>query len=85
MTDTFPSPRDPSRVYEIQPPMVKTESVLPQGHCNRLVITSEGAHVWSPQELGVDALRLQPKLNTRTTRQIVDAANFRWALEEANG
>ena len=84
MDDIFRSPRDPSHEYVLS--LAPRAELADQPHFdNRLVIAGDGVRTWSPQELVADALRRKPRMDERTTRQIIAAANFRWALEAVDG
>lgn len=84
MDDIFRSPRGPSHEHVLSP-APRTELADQPHFDNRLVITGDGARTWSPQELAADALRRKPRMDERTTRQIIAAANVRWALEAVDG
>ncbi len=79
MHDILRVPYDPAHVYEIN--RVSDAPVLaPDGIDNVDIITPDGAQWFTSTDVNADALRLRPRLE-RTTKQIIDAANTRWALD----
>lgn len=81
MGDMIRSPRDPSHVFDIRRADATATLLAPDTVDNVVVITEDGSDILRPIDVNADALRRRPHL-VSTTRQIIHAANVRWAMDE---
>lgn len=76
--DVFPSPNKPRQEYTVRDDATPRD-ILDEGFDNTVVITSEGADLYTAQQIGLDALRRKPKISTeKSLKEKIADASFRW-------
>ena len=79
--DIFQSPNEPKREYVVPEP----GGAYPAGGADHVVIlTSDGAEIYTAEEIEIDQAKLKPRLDRETSAQILRSAFFNFKLNEVN-
>lgn len=81
--DSFRSPSRPEREFTVLPADTNPDQQDLEGADNVIVLSSSGAETHSSERVALDRLKLNPRLSKQALGEIVESANYRWALGDS--